>query len=90
MIVEIYDSTGGVYRITSDKPEIVGAWFAEHAEKLQTGDTRLLPYRINVWPSGDFNSAEAAEWLTAKTVLTAGRLRWLASRFADWREEDSV
>lgn len=49
MRVEIADWNGQPYVITSRNPELVGAWFAEHAAHLMTADARM-EVRIRIWP----------------------------------------
>lgn len=51
MRVEIFDADSQAHVISSYDPRIIGDWFAEHARLLITSDTRMLPYKINIWPS---------------------------------------
>lgn len=51
MRIELQDCNGYSYRCDSRDPRIIGSWFAEHAEMLMTADSRMLPHRINIWPS---------------------------------------
>lgn len=49
MRVELTDWNGYQRTITSNNPALIGDWFAEHAEHLVTGDSRLQ-VRIQFWP----------------------------------------
>lgn len=87
MNVMVFDSVGNTFQITTDSPAVLGAWFAEMATRLQTANAAHLPYRMNIYPTGDF---DPNEWTTRGHQLTAVRCRWLSRRFQDWQEEDSA
>lgn len=51
MRVEIHDAFGYNHIIQSANLELIGQWFQEIATLLVCTDTRLLPYRLSIWPS---------------------------------------
>lgn len=87
MYVRVYDSVNAVHQITTDNPQVLGAWFADLAAIVQTNNSSMMPIRMEVYPTGDYNAAE--QW-GRPAQLTAQRCRWLAQRFEQWQEEDAA
>ena len=65
MRVEIQDWNGYGYTISSRNPALVGEWFAEHAQHLMTGDSRMQ-IRIQIWPQ----DADEAATIGAQTMTS--------------------
>lgn len=52
MRVEIADWMGRPYTISSKNAKLIGDWFAEHAGRLMTADSRLA-IQIRIWPDDE-------------------------------------
>lgn len=51
MKVEVHDAFGYSHVIQSANLDLIGQWFREIATLLVCADTRLMPYRMYIWPS---------------------------------------
>lgn len=87
MRVQIVDGYNNPWQCDSDSPQVIAAWLADLLPMLQSADARMMPIRLNVWPTGEYSTTEFPATIEK---LTVSRLRWLVQRFENWREEDSA
>ena len=76
MRIQITESNGMTYFITSSDPLIIGAWFAEHMPKMISADsTYNHPFKMDVYPTEE---REFESFNVASTFRnTKGKAAWL-------------
>ena len=91
MRIQITESNGMTYYITSSDPLVISAWFAEHMPVILSDDTRYNhPVTIDVYPT---SQTECEQWSNGSTIRTSqGKAAWLnlieyMGKLADAMEE---
>ena len=91
MRIQIQESNGFTYTITSSDPLIIGAWFAEHMPKMMSANTNYNhPFGMDVYPT---EKHEYEAFNPASTFMTTkGKAAWLdlieyMGKLADAMEE---
>jgi len=69
MRIEIYDPNMQSHTLGSKNPRLIGDWFAEHAARLMSADSRNLT-QIRIWPEDE------------EEIKLIGNASWLAVRFS--------
>lgn len=83
MRIELSDWNGQWYSITSSNMQTIGAWFAEHAQKLLTADAALIgATRIMIYPSTQ-DEAMLTPHGAMEYAFTYEGLEQLATQFMD-------
>jgi hypothetical protein len=77
--VELWAWDGQTYGITSQRPDLIGEWFADTARQLMTADSRC-EIRIRIWPQTKQEFEAVGN--TAEIPFTRPGLQALADRIA--------
>ena len=76
MRIQLQDSLGTYYYLTSADPAIIGAWFAEHVPNLMSANAHYNhPLIIDVWPDSE---AEYKLHHNARDGHYIGKNGWLS------------
>ena len=85
----IVDSSGYCYQINTGKPELLGAWFVEHAEKLMSVNASYNhPVSLDIWPESKDEKEKIGEWsinpITVDSLLQfAAQILEVSQRISD-------
>ena len=75
MKIQIRDSIGYTYMITSSDPHVISAWFAECMPRMISANTRYNhPFQVDVYPT---ERDECEVYDIAKYRARQGKAAWL-------------